>query len=243
MGAGLQEVDAVPVPMALISSVGLLEKSATKTLQPSIGEIARAIIEEFEEIGIRAAKSPSVSVFQEERKKLYPQFVRLGRAISELLEVKLDKSDVSSIIETSQTQLLREVETEWANYFSNEAHDEIVFGVSTLRNAYALVRHVMVSKLSDDPSIKAQNQELRDHYNKAAQWAQFHVEILKSAVRKNLTIAPDVLSEVLEGLRLSVMAYSFVRQAIDLRNMLDPRYSEEIDITWDDEDAALANAE
>jgi hypothetical protein len=243
MGAGLQDIEAVPVPMALITSVGLLDKSATKSLQPSIGEIARAILAELDDIGLRAAKAPSVPFFKEERQKLYPQFVRLTRAMSELLEVKLDRSDVSSIIETSQGQFQREVETEWANYFSSEIHGEILFGISTLRRAYALVRRVMASKLPDDPSVKEENENLRERYNLAAQWAQFHIEILKSAVRQNLTIAPEVLSEVLEGLRPSVMAYSFVRQAMDLRNVLDARYSEEINVVWDDEDTALANAE
>lgn len=244
MGAGLQELQAVTVPLAAISSVGLLEQSATKKLQTAFGDIVRSVLAEIDDLSLRAAKAPSVSVFKEERaEKLYPVFVRLTRATSELLEAKLDRADIAVMTDFSFTVIQTEVETEWGSFFSPETYNDIVFALSALKSSQALVRRVMAVQLPDDPDLKRQNYELRKGYNLAAPWAHFHFEILRAAFVNKVTIAPDVLQEILAGLRAAVMAYSYIRQAAELRSILNDRYSEEFEIVWDEEDKELANSE
>jgi hypothetical protein len=241
--AGLQEVQAVTVPFA-VSSVGVLEKSATKKLQPSFGDIVRTVLTEIDDLGIRAAKAPSVSAFKKERAdKLYPVFVRLTRAISELLEAKLDKSDLRGMREASSKVIQDEVEAKWASHFSDETQKEVLFALNALNSAQSLVLRVTSADLPDDPEVVEANEKLRKDYNLAAQWAHFHFEILRAAFTHKITIASDVLQEILVGLRLAVMAYAFIRQGAELRHILDDRYTEEFDVIWDEEDAELANAE
>ena len=243
MGAGLQEVQAVIVPFAKVSSLGILEKSATQKLQPSLGEIIRTILTEIDDLGIRAAKAPNLSVFKKERAgKFYPVFVRLTRAMSELLEAKLDESEITGLGESSFTAIQVEVETEWAAYFSAETNAEILFAISALKNSEALIRCVRAVKLPDDPDLKRKSSELRRNYNLAAQWSHFHFEILRAAFTNKMLIVPEVLQEILSGLRFSVMAYAFIRQSVELRNVLDDKYSEEFDVIWDEEDTELANS-
>jgi hypothetical protein len=244
MGVGLQEVQAVTVPFAMVSSVGVLEKSTTKKLEPSFGEIFHTIVNEIDGLGVRAAKSPSLSAFKTERaEKLYPVFVRLIRAISELLEAKVDKSDLRGMREASSAIIRSEVEAKWASYFSDETYREILFALGALTSAQSLVVRVTATELPDDPDSKSKNDELRELYNLAAPWSHFHFEVLKAAFKHKITIVPEVLREILDGLRLSVMAYAYVRQAVELRHILDDRYSEEFEVVWDEEDAELANAE
>jgi hypothetical protein len=94
-----------------------------------------------------------------------------------------------------------------------------------------------------EEELRQQDMELARQFNGASIWSNFHLQALVSLLRQQRTAIPEVLEKLLEGLRHSVMVYAYVRQALDLRHIVDEKYSEELVISWDDEDGALANAD
>ncbi|MGH9873920.1 MAG: hypothetical protein ACRD9S_15835 [Pyrinomonadaceae bacterium] len=241
MAVGLLEVQAANVPMSIFTTVGLVEESATDRLQTSFAEIARRIFKELDEIATQAVKLPNAEEFIEQRKKLYPTFLKLSKAISDIVLAKMDEFDLPSLTEASFDALEAEIRSIGSLYFSSEVQSEILFSVSTLKSAYMAVPRLYAIKL--DEAFRDEDRKLGEDFTVMATWSQFHLEGLRSAFRKNLTISPDVQSLLVEGLRASVMAYSYARQGLDLRGALDARYENDFDITWDEEDEALAKAD
>jgi hypothetical protein len=241
MAVGLLEIPVASAPMAVFSPVGLMEESATNRLQSSFADITRQLLKELDDVGTQSANALSLEDFNERRVRLFPAYQRLTRAISNVVLAKLDYHDLPTMIDASFAALKAEIETKWAAYFTDITLREINFSVSTLESAFAWVPGLFTTPV--DESAVAEDRELADKFALSATWAQFHLEVLKSAARKNLAINPDVTLELLAGLRFSVMAYSYVRQALDLRNALDDRYANDLNVSWDEEDEALANAE
>jgi hypothetical protein len=248
MGVGLPQIQLVANPMSGFHPIGVVGQSATGRLQASFAEIVNRLLREQEEIAIQAAKAINAEDFKARRAKLYLEYLNLTKAVSNVVLTKVDQTsltdimDLASMLETSFSSLEEEIETHGALYFAESDQAEIMFSAVTLKNAYMTIPRFLGVKL--DQSLLSQDKELGENFGLTAIWAQFHLEGLMAAMRKNLTVVPDVLSELLEGLRQSVMAYSYVRQALDLRNLLDDRYSDDLGaVEWDADDEALARAE
>ena len=92
------------------------------------------------------------------------------------------------------------------------------------------------------PSDITMDNELAHKYGTSSIWAFMHLQCLDLSIRLQKAIDQEILSELLGGLRQSVMAYAYVRSALDLRNVPNARYSEKLSADWDQEDEALANS-
>jgi hypothetical protein len=247
MGVGLPEIEC-PVPIVGFRPVGLMGESATHRLPLGSADIVHLILKEMEDVATQSTRARTAEEFNEQRKRLYPEYLSLTKAVSGVVLAKMDQCDRTSLmmslngmLDSSFTELEDEMETHGSMFFAEELHPEIMVSVATLKSAYMTVPRLFSVQI--DTSLAEQDKKLGDDFAVAATWTQFHLEGLKAAMKKNLSVMPEVLQELLEGLRMSVMAYSYVRQAVDLRNLLDQRYSKEFDVTWDEEDDALAHAE
>jgi hypothetical protein len=202
----------------------------------------------MEDVATQAIKASSAEEFKAQRVRFYAEYLSLAKAVSGVVLAKLDPCDrtalvmnLGGLLDSSFTELEDEMETHGALYFADEVLQEIMFCVTTLKSAYMTVPRFFSAQL--DPSLAEQDKKLGDDFAVAATWTQFHLEGLRFAMKKNLSVVPEVLQEFVDGLRASVMAYSYVRQAVDLRNLLEERYSKEFEATWDEEDEALAHSE
>jgi hypothetical protein len=248
MAVGLPESDC-PMPMVGFRPFGLVGESATNRLPSSYAEIAQRLLKEVAEVTTQAAKARTVEDFKERRKRLYPEYLSLMKALSSVVLAKMDQCDRTSlminlqpIFDASFEALEDDMETHGALYFSDDVLKEIMFSLATIKSAYLAVPRLLSAHV--DEAKLDQDRELGENFSFSVTWAQFHFEALKGAMRKNLTVVPEVLLELTQGLRSSVMAYSYIRQAVGLRGLLDERYSEDLGpLVWDDEDEALAHSE
>ena len=247
MGVSLPEIQC-PIPMAGFRPVGLVGESATHRLPLASADIVHRLLKEMEDVASQSTKAATAEDFKEQRKRLYPEYLSLTKAMSGVVLAKMDQCDLTAlmmnlggILDSSFTELEDEMETHGALYFADDVHREIMFCVTTLKSAYMTVPRFFTVKL--DESLAEQDKKLGEDFANAATWTQFHLEGLRVAMKKNLSVVPEVLQELVDGLRGSVMAYSYVRQAVDLRKLLDDRYPEPLAVTWDEEDEALAHAE
>jgi hypothetical protein len=121
--------------------------------------------------------------------------------------------------------------------FGVEVVREAIFCFDTLRRAYKLVdiiheRHDALSQGSREADRK-----LAGAFNGSALWAQLHLDCLRVIISKRMVQDQEVVDEILQGSRLSVMAYSYARQAVELRTKREPFL---LDSTRDEEDEELS---
>lgn len=238
MSVGLQEYQGVDVPVAVFNPVGLAERPTIDRLQARAARAVEDIFGLLDDLSFQVATCPTAADFREYRKSVYPQYVQLSTGLASIVRATLNPADLPGLIEASFSQL--EGQFAAGAYFGEETRQEILFSISTLKSAHRWLPHLLNNKPPDDR--REEDRRLAHDYTSTAIWSHFHLVALGLAQERGLSVIPEVLYELLEGLRGSVMAYSYVRQALDLRNLLAERYAEEVVVSWDAEDEALANA-
>jgi hypothetical protein len=223
------------------NSVGIMEESAMSRLQQPIAEISEKIYRQMVDLAIQAANAPSVEDFHAIRERAFPKYMNLSAALGNVIRAKLDLSDLPGLVDASFVALERDFYSEAESYFGSDVRDEIAFSLSTLRGAYRWISHLLTVKPPAESLV--QDREYSNHFAISSTWVHFHLEGLKAGLYKGHVIVPAVVQELLEGLRQSVMAYAYVRAALDLRGVLNDRYKEALSVTWDEEDEALARAD
>jgi len=240
MSVGLLEVQATNPPVSVFGTAGMVDVSAVGKLQPSIADIVERLGRELDDIALQAASALNAREFEALRKGLFPAYVKLSVALGNVVLAKLDVAELPGIIRASFDALEGELAAKAPSYFGDDTCREIMFSVSTLKSASRWLPKLVAVKVSEDRT--AQDMELAQSFTTASVWSHFHLEAIRASLRKSQSIAPDVLQELLEGLRFSVMAYAYARQALDLRDAITARYDEELTVSWDEEDETLANA-
>jgi hypothetical protein len=242
MSIGLAETGIAEAPISLFNPIGLVEEPVLDRLQVSVAEIVKGIGEELTDIAIQIVNSPTAKDFSALRKQLFPSYIQLATALGHMVLAKIDKADLPGLIEASFTELESKTMPKARDYFGDETYNEILFSVATLKSAYRWVPRLLSANPSDE-RLWPEDIKLARDFTTTATWAQFHLHCIKIALDKNQTIIPEVLQQLLEGVRLSLMAYSYVRAALNLRNIPEIGSDEGWSTSWDAEDEALANAD
>lgn len=230
------------IPAFTFSPVGFVEEPTMDKLQVGYAQIAERISKQLDEVTVRVISATTSAEFQRLREALFPSYVNLHMALGNIVIAKLDLSELPTLVDASFNELEADFRATGPAYFGGEATDELLFSLATLNSAYRLVPKLLSTMPLEAANLQ-QDMELARKFTWAAIWSSFHLRGLRTALQKGSPIAREVVHELLEGLRLSVMAYSYVRTALDLRTALDARYEEPLAVTWDDEDEALARSE
>ncbi len=239
MGAPVMEAHISDIPGLTFNSAGFAVETSFKKLQAEFADIAELISKQFGEISLRLLNSPTLDDFRSLRERVFSSYVKLSMALSHIVLANLDYNDYAQLTQESLSETEKEFMVAGNLYLGGDAYREVRFSISTLKSAQRWIPR-LVSTQASDP---AEDRELARNFLLANSWAHFHLECLKLAVHRRETLSQDILQELLDGLRLSVMAYSYVRAALDLRDIPGSRYGEKLDTQWDAEDEALANSD
>jgi hypothetical protein len=117
--------------------------------------------------------------------------------------------------------------------------DQALFTVWTLRKISALAE-----KISDKEPVsedqKGFDTECVKQFCTSMTWTNFHLGCLITAIRFDKSIYPEVLSEIIDGLRAAVNAYAWIRQGVDIRFPIEEPIIKKLD--WDEEDQELLDS-
>ncbi len=241
MSVGLAEYQAVNVPIIAFSPVGLMEQPTVDRVENRLGATVRTLFELLNEVSDQISRCRNAEEFRAFREEAFPSYSQLLSSLGSISNAQVARKDLPGLIEASFSTLEREFSSqESRDYFGDEAFYEIQFCVSTFRSGVRWLPFLITHKPADE--LRPQDLELARNYQSSASWTYFHLCGLGIAFSKRQTIAPDVLQELLDGLRHAVMVYAYVRQALDLRSPVEESI-EPLTITWDAEDEALARAD
>ena len=218
-----------------IISLVAFPQHASGSLRERPSQIIRLLMDERETILTRLVTSRSLEEFKRLRVSLLTRYLHLVRSISDCVAAVVD--DDSSMYDLAQDSLRSfkdRFNESGMEYLGAEASKEAIFCLATLMRVYRLVPDIR----SKTPSSRRskQDRELGEKFNMTLLWAHIHLDCLGLALEKRLQLAPDVLGEILDGMRKSVMAYSYLRQGLQLRETAAQRLKAP---EWDDEDQML----
>jgi hypothetical protein len=147
--------------------------------------------------------------------------------------------DHAETVQESLASIMKIFKSEGAAYLGVDGKGEVLFCLSTLRKAVGMLRFIFSKDVP--PELREKDTELARSFAGQVIFFQLNLDCLRLALSNEDSVNPEVLGQILEGLRASVMAYAAVREAMDLRGFSRDRYTEIPDVSWDAEDQALAS--
>jgi hypothetical protein len=173
--------------------------------------------------------------FKALRQQLFHRYVVLMAAITEIAaEVRgIDEANCDWV-----TDLTTKVQEDEVLPWVESGKSEAIFSVETLARAVWLASEIIGMPSPEDDPHKKKDREFAAKYGLSAFWSQFHVDCLTAALFRRVgPPSAAILDEILEGMRLSVMAYAAAREGYDIRSV-HPQPENYPDDVWDAEDEA-----
>ena len=223
----------------LLTFVGLPSKRSARELSGSSEELFRSIATVLDRLLLRAIEARTATSFVSLRNDVFNDYYQVLRALSRLASIVVPRNAIEVLVAQSFSELEADLRDQGVLKFGAAAKDQAVFTVWTLRKTSRLL-----AKIAADPppkEAKEADAKLASEFSFCAAWTQFHLDCLMTAIRLDKPIYPEVLPEIIDGLRAAVNAYGLIRHGIDLRF---PRV-EEPDPTvpvWDQEDQELLDS-
>jgi hypothetical protein len=208
-----------------------------RLLQRGPARIVTLTLREMEVIVSRLCSATSKKEFEAHRTKNFPDYIHLSYILANTFSLPEGTTVRQAVIQQSIKNVERVIESLGTALVGPEVVREAIFSIETLGRAYKLVNlihsrgKVRVDQNETDGGLAAQ-------FSSCAIWSQLHLDCLRFVVTHKLVTGKEIQEEILEGLRLSVMAYSFARQGLELRTVREPILTDSI---LDEEDRELLN--
>ncbi len=238
MGMALEAAVPGKLPSVSFNTVGLVE-STLKKLQSDLADIVARINSHMAELHVRLVNCTTLEDFKDLREKHFQSYLDLGAAIVNIVASNIDPVEHAFLSQESLNALEEEFAKNAQLYLGEEAYDELMFCLSTLKSTSRLLPRLQ----SVDPTDKQEDAQLSAKFFVTYSYVSLHLDCLRLAIERNITLHPEILKEMLTAIRGSVMVYSFARCGLDLRNFPASRYHEKLDVPWDAEDEALSKAD
>jgi hypothetical protein len=196
-------------------------EQARKVLKsPQHAKIIGMVSEQIDRIvrGLVACVSPQE--FEKARQDVFSDYAHLSFTIANLVALSSEESVRPQAIKQSFEAVREIFQKKLAHSFGEDTAREAFFCLDTLRRTYRLVDKLRSQQLPQDK--KDADHELSGKYNFSVLWAQFHLDCIRLILSQHHRHTKNIIDEILQGARLSVMAYSYARQGLELRTVRAP---------------------
>ena len=235
MSSALESSQAPSMSLDGIINLARFPRRASRTLRERPSQIIKLLIDERETILVRFVTSRSVGEFRRLRELLLSRYVHLVRSISDCMAAVVDDDSLTyELAQDSLRDLERSFSKKGVEHLGAGASKEALFSLATLMKVYRLLPEVRSKK---PPSRRLKrDRELGKNFDFAFLWAHIHLDCMVLALERRVQPTTEVLEEILDGMRKSVMAYSYLRQGLELRETAGKKLKAP---EWDDEDQVL----
>jgi hypothetical protein len=165
----------------------------------------------------------------------FPKYAGLTMAISHFATAVIQKPLIEQLVRESICEMEADFRDKGLAVFGANVRDQAMFTVWTLRKISELTTQLNATPLVG--ARKVEDEECCGNFNFNALRAQFCLDCLNIALDDRRPIYPEVLEELVDGLRAMVNAYTWARRGLDLR--VAPEETLPVAFSIDDEDAAL----
>jgi hypothetical protein len=221
--------------------VGLPPNPSTNRLSGFTNSIIANVVEVSDRLILGVIEARTAEAFKTQRQAVFGDYVRTLRALAHLARVSGPGAELDIATLDALTELGSQLEKNSIERFGPAVTKQAVFTTWTLAKTVRTVAKMGAKPVASVD--KQRDQELLTAFSECLWHTVFHLDCLAVAIRRDRPIYPDVLPEVVEGLRAAVNAYALARQGLELRREgLLPFEMRVEPIEWDEEEQILLDS-
>lgn len=202
-------------PEGLLSFLVSRAKNAPRSLTPSTSEVLNGCADAVNQILRAAIETRTRTEFSAVFLDAFPKYAAIGTAVSHFATAVIQKQLREQLVRESICELEADFRDKGLEVFGAKVRDQALFTIWTLRKINELTAQIIAVPATAVQG--AQDQEYCSHFNLNALRAQFSIDCLSMSLEIQQPIYPEVLEELIEGLRAMVNAYAWARRGLDLR--------------------------
>jgi|SRR5579864_847279 len=219
--------------------VVFVRKPQAKVLPRGLASIVLTALRESDILVKQLIAATNKKDFEALRTKIFRDYVNLSFIIGNSFSVAAEeKPQLRQLVTKEAFKLVEEIlHKEGIPRLGCDVIREANFCLDTLRRAHRLI--VKIHAYGKAPEgTRERDRELSSLFTRTALWSQLHLDCIRVIVTaaRNPRVEPDVLEDIMNGARLSVMAYSYARQGLELRKAQDTYLVESVPLDAEDEE-------
>ena len=146
---------------------------------------------------------------------VFPKYSALTLAVSHFAGAVIQKPLVDQLIRESICEIEADFRDKGLAAFGGAVRDQAMFTVWTLRKISELTSQIVPMPVPPDKT--KEDEAFSRKFNVHALRAQFSLDCLNLALEGEQAIYPEVLEEIIDGLRSMVDAYTWARRGLEIR--------------------------
>jgi hypothetical protein len=211
---GLSLNDERPLE-GLLSFLAPRSRRSARELSESTVEVFNGVAGVVERLLMNVIEKRTAAEFDAAFTEAFQKYVVVTLASSRFAQAMVPPDVVDRLTRESICELETDFRDKALLAFGAAARDQALFTIWTLRKVNELVTQICAVKV--DQSKQKEDKEYSYQFNVSALRAQFCLDSLNLALRINRPIYPEVMQELIEGLRAMVNAYTWARRGFELR--------------------------
>ena len=189
-------------------------KSARELSEPA-SEVFRGIAGILDQQIVTVIEKRTAVEFQAAFSEVFPKYAALTMSLSRFANAIVPPEVVDRLTRESICELESDFREKALAAFGSAARDQAMFTIWTVRKINDIVTQIHATKL--DESKQKEDKEYCEQFCLYSLRAHFSLDCLNLALRLNRPIYPEVMGELIDGLRSMVNAYAWVRRGLELR--------------------------
>lgn len=234
------DIGLSPLPGSdgILSFLASRSKASARTLSPSAVDVFTGCYEAVGQILSTALEARTGADFERVYQTEFPRYVSLILAMSKFAGAVVPRPLIEQLTRESICEMEADFRDKALAAFGAAVRDQALFAVWTLRKINELVTQIVAVK--PEGSKQKEDSEYCAHFNLSMLHAQFSLDCLSASLQTGRAIYPEVLEELVDGLRAMVNAYAWARRGLESRvRSVEKEFAT---TPLDDEDRCLMNA-
>lgn len=190
-------------------------KASARTLSPSAIDVFKGCYEAVKQALSAVIETRTAADFNRVFQREFPRYVSLSLAMSKFASAVIPEPLIEQLTRESICEMEAEFRENGLAAFGTAVRDQALFTVWTLRKISELVSQIIATKPQE--SKKKEDSECRANFTLCMFRAQFSLDCLSASLETRQAIYPQVLEELVDGLRAMVNAYAWARRGLEFR--------------------------
>ena len=225
-------------PEGVLSFLASRSKSSARAMTPSATEVFKGCSDIIRQVLRRTIETRNAGEFDRVFDSEFPNYMALSMAMSQVAIAIVPKLVLERLTRESICELEADFREKGLANFGAAVRDQAIFTVWTLRKINELVTQIVAIKVDDSKQKK--DAECSSKFTFHTLHAYFSLDCLSVALDMGQPVYPEVLEELINGLRSMVNAYAWARRGLEARIPCED--SVQVKVELDQEDLDLMDA-
>ena len=198
---------------AVLAFLASRSRQPSRQLSAPAVEVFKGIRESVDQWLLATIEARTVAEYKRIFREVFPKYAGITLTVSGFVDAVVPKDVVNRMARESVCEMEADFREKGLMAFGAAVNQQVMFTAWTLRKISDLL--IQISDVK--PSNADADRECSQNFNLNVIGAKFSLDCLLMALRCNHPIYPEVVEELIEGLRSMVNAYAWARKGLELR--------------------------